>query len=567
MFPINLKEDSSKIPIFNNPLFIKADINQNDNKNYLTYNDNNIMEITSDKNYLTQVNILNKNKKNIYVKKNIHIKHHRSNSERDFNKILCSKLNNNHKKFSNSRNNIKKGFKNYREYNIIEENENSSSNQNIININLIKEKNNYVENNIINKIYLNENTRNMVHSQLNESINNIDQNINNNYKMNLTGRNYLRRKSKYIYHYFTNNNTNKNNTNNKENETSYIRKNFKKRINYLPKVKIKNSFDNNEFYIVKIQSAIRGYLLNKRLDKILRNYINIKEANFIIKRYYKRIIFKLIKRIKQNRKKYSLQNIYYYKKRNYSQRNLIVQEKKNDEFHLETKINELIKEKNELQTNYQNLKEFMNKYKQLISEKEEMIREIDKLRQINNILIDKQQHDLIRDNIKQYNKFKIQKQNELNFVNNKKISLNKENNIKLKELKNQSLDTFLTSGKDNNEAIQNNKDELKLYKLKYLLKYKENKLKNILCKYFFKFKYLDLINSVNKIEIKPKISVINRRYNNLENSNNFVSYISIKTLSDNSSVFNDGKGKNLSIFTGTNIAEEDIKKKFNFHFN
>ena len=480
---------------------------------------------------------------------------------------MCSKLNNNHKKFSNSRNNIKKGFKNYREYNIIEENENSSSNQNIININLIKEKNNYVENNIINKIYLNENTRNMVHSQLNESINNIDQNINNNYKMNLTGRNYLRRKSKYIYHYFTNNNTNKNNTNNKENETSYIRKNFKKRINYLPKVKIKNSFDNNEFYIVKIQSAIRGYLLNKRLDKILRNYINIKEANFIIKRYYKRIIFKLIKRIKQNRKKYSLQNIYYYKKRNYSQRNLIVQEKKNDEFHLETKINELIKEKNELQTNYQNLKEFMNKYKQLISEKEEMIREIDKLRQINNILIDKQQHDLIRDNIKQYNKFKIQKQNELNFVNNKKISLNKENNIKLKELKNQSLDTFLTSGKDNNEAIQNNKDELKLYKLKYLLKYKENKLKNILCKYFFKFKYLDLINSVNKIEIKPKISVINRRYNNLENSNNFVSYISIKTLSDNSSVFNDGKGKNLSIFTGTNMAEEDIKKKFNFHFN
>jgi hypothetical protein len=246
---------------------------------------------------------------------------------------------------------------------------------------------------------------------------------------------------------------------------------------------------------------------------------------------------------------------------------LIVQEKKNDEFHLETKINELIKEKNELQTNYQNLKEFMNKYKQLISEKEEMIREIDKLRQINNILIDKQQHDLIRDNIKQYNKFKIQKQNELNFVNNKKISLNKENNIKLKELKNQSLDTFLTSGKDNNEVIQNNKDELKLYKLKYLLKNKENKLKNILCKYFFKFKYLDLINSVNKIEIKPKISVINRRYNNLENSNNFVSYISIKTLCDNSSVFNDGKGKNLSIFTGTNMAEEDIKKKFNFHFN
>ena len=38
-------------------------------------------------------------------------------------------------------------------------------------------------------------------------------------------------------------------------------------------------------------------------------------------------------------------------------------------------------------------------------------------------------------------------------------------------------------------------------------------------------------------------------------------YISIKTLSDNSSVFNDAKGKNLTIITSFNTNEEDNKRK------
>ena len=144
---------------------------------------------------------------------------------------------------------------------------------------------------------------------------------------------------------------------------------------------------------------------------------------------------------------------------------------------------------------------------------------------------------------------------------------NSHNNIESKKC--QSINTFLTLGKetnDKNEYRQDNENELlKISKMKYLFKIKENKVKIILCKYFYKFYYLSLIRKVNKIENqKYKINVINRRYNifnNYENQNNIEPHISIKTLSDNSSVFNDGKGRNLSIITGYNIIEEDNKKK------
>ena len=100
--------------------------------------------------------------------------------------------------------------------------------------------------------------------------------------------------------------------------------------------------------------------------------------------------------------------------------------------------------------------------------------------------------------------------------------------------------------------------------MKYLIKIKENKTQNILYKYFLKFHYYSLSNSVNNIENnKPKINVINRRYNNIDNNqnNNLLPYISIKTLSDNSSVFNDAKGKNLAIITSFNTNDEDNKRK------
>ena len=546
--------DKTKFSIYNNPLNIKTELNPYETKNYLTKNDNssNIIELTSHHNYQTSIDSLNKNnsQKNIYIKKNTK----RQNSDRDLNKNFLTKLIKTERENNRKKN---KSLLNYNDFKIIEEsNESQNNKQNIININLIKEKNNYIENNIINKIYLNKNNNKTKTDflQMKKTINKFEDND----ELNLTERNSFKKRSNYVYHYFTKNDSDQYNTFNQVKESNKIRTNLIKQVNNLPKVikeyKNKNKYD--EKLVIKIQSAIRGFLLNKRLDKILRNYINIKGANSIIKRFYKRKIFKIIFQQKQI-KRYAHQNIYYLKKRNYSKNKISLRdkEKNNENFHLEIKINELIKEKNELQTNYKNLKEFMNRYKQLITEKAQMLQEIDKLRKINNQLLKAQKASLEKNN-----QYIIQKQNNFTIITYKIKNINKESK------KCQNTNSFCLLGKnskENNVEIHNVKNKLIKFRLKYLIKNKENKDKNILYKYFFKFYYNCLINSMKIDENKkPKISIINRRYNNIDNNqNNNLPCISIKTLSDNSSVFNDTKGRNLNIITSFNINEEDNKGK------
>ena len=529
--------DKTKISLFDDSLYIKEKLNTIQTKNNLikNQNNNNIIELTSRYNYQASVDYLNKNnsKNNIYIKKSIHILPHRCNSDRELNKDFLSKLINTQRAHSNSRNNNNKNLLNYKDYKIIKESdENYNNRQNIININLIKEKNNYIENNIINQIYINKNS-----NKTKTDFYQMD-------LMNLTDRYSFKRRSNYIYNYLTNNESNRHKTSYQEKENI---KNIK-RVNNL--LKDKDKYD--EIFVIKIQSTIRGYLLNKRLDKTLRNYIKFKEANAIIKCFFKRKIFKIIFQ-KKYIKRYAHQNIYYLKKRNYP-KNILFHDD-NENFHLQTKINELIKEKDELQTNYKNLKEFMNRYKQLISEKAQMLKEIDKLRKINNKLLLEQKENKEKNNI-----YEIQRKNNLTIFNQKKLYNDK-------EIKNtQNVNSIFISGKkqkENNTYIPNNKNELKRYKLKYLIKIKENKTQNILYKYFLKFHYYSLCNSTNNIDNnKPKINVINRRYNNIDNNqNNLLPYISIKTLSDNSSVFNDAKGKNLTIITSFNTNDEDNKRK------
>jgi len=546
--------DKTKISLYNNPLNIKTELNPYETKSNLAKNENNsnIIELTSHYYYQSTIDLLNKNnsQKNIYIKKNTQ----RQNTDLELNKNFLSKLINTERSYSNNRNNNNTKILNYKDIKIIKENNEGRNNkQNIININLIKEKNNYIENNIINKIYLNKNNNKTKTDFLlmKKTINKFE---NNQDELNLTERNSFKRRNNYVYHYFTNNDSDKNKTSKQEKESKKARINMIKKFNNLPKVireyKDKNKY--NEILIIKIQSAIRGFLLNKRLDKILRNYINIKEANLIIKRFYKRKIFKKIFQQKQI-KRYVHQNIYYLKKRNYSKNKISLQDNK-ENFHLQTKINELIKEKNELQTNYKNLKEFMDRYKQLITEKEQMLQEIDKLRKINNKLLEAQKESQEKNKV-----FKIRKQNNFTIINHKQKNINKES-------KYQNTNSFFILGKnseDKNDEIVNDKKMLTKFRLKYLIKIKENKIKNILYKYFFKFSFKCLINSKNIVENnKPKINVINRRYNNIDNNqNNVLPYISIKTLSDNSSVFNDAKGRNLNIITSFNFNEEDNKGK------
>ena len=532
-----------KIPLYNNLLYIETELNDNENEKYKYLTRNNekyLTELTSYHNLLTQkyINDLKtKQPKNIYIKKNIIISPERSNSETDFKKIFQTKLSNTQRSHNNIGNKIKKEIKKNMEP------EEPKNNQNIININLIKEKNNYIENNIINEIYINKNKNNISKKNnlsLTNSINRNEQKVKG---MNLTERNSFQRRNNYIYHYFTNNESFKNTTAYIKKEPNTQRNIIKKKVNNLPKVNKKKVNNYNETFIIKIQSVFRGYLLNKSLDKILRHYINIKAADKIIKNIYIKKIFELLKNIKQW-KRYLHQNIYYNRNRNNSSNRSLNKNKNYLNKELQFKINELINEKNELQSNYKNLKEFMNHYKLLIIENTEMKKEIDNLKQKINLLLGNERNHKI-------NKNKIQKQKDIKIIGAQNIHLNQNSNI----------NEFFTLGKELNDN-QKDINELTKYKLKFLLKNKELKTKNLLHKYFYKLYYYDFFNpNIKSNKKNNNVCVINKRYNNIENQNNMVTHISIKTLSDNSSVFNDGKWKNLSIINPLNMTDEENKRK------
>ena len=532
-----------KIPLYNNLLYIETELNDNENEKYKYLTRNNekyLTELTSYHNLLTQkyINDLKtKQPKNIYIKKNIIISPERSNSETDFKKIFQTKLSNTQRSHNNIGNKIKKGIKKNMEA------KEPKNNKNIININLIKEKNNYIENNIINEIYINKNKNNISKKNnlsLTNSINRNEQKVKG---MNLTERNSFQRRNNYIYHYFTNNESFKNTTAYIKKEPNTQRNIIKKKVNNLPKVNKKKVNNYNETFIIKIQSVFRGYLLNKSLDKILRHYINIKAADKIIKNIYIKKIFEFLKNIKQW-KRYLHQNIYYNRNRNNSSNRSLNKNKDYLNKELQFKINELINEKNELQSNYKNLKEFMNHYKLLIIENTEMKKEIDNLKQKLNLLLGNERNHKI-------NKNKIQKQKDIKIIGAQNIHLNQNSNI----------NEFFTLGKELNDN-QKDINELTKYKLKYLLKNKELKTKNLLHKYFYKLYYYDFFNpNIKSNKKNNNVCVINKRYNNIENQNNMVTHISIKTLSDNSSVFNDGKWKNLSIINPLNMTDEENKRK------
>ena len=471
----NNNSDKNKNPIYNNPFYIKTDLNKIENTNFLISNENNNIGIAHKHNFSYNIDFLNKNdsQKSIYVKKNMHFSPQRCNSDRELNtNFFHPKSSNYHQIFSDSRNNIKN--KNYNRIKIFND---KNKNENIININLIKGKSNFIEYEKINHIYINKNKKNISlggkYSLSNLSLNNkTEENFSN---VNLTERNSIQRKNNFFCHYSSNNdyNNNKNQITPRENELNTKKTITKKRVNYLPRVIKSPIKEYNEFYIIKIQSVIRGYLLNKRLDRILRHYINFKDANEIMKRFYKRKIFKIIKAFKKV-KRYQHQNIYYCKKRNYSQ-NKLTNIKNKENKNIQFKINELINEKNEQQINFKDLKDFMNNYKQLINEKVEMLQEINKLRKTINKLQNIQEQKIINKNEKLY---LIQKQKSLKFVNTKNININNNENNKTKESKKiQNVKDFLTLAKesqDNNDLIQNDKNKLRISILKYLFK---NKIK------------------------------------------------------------------------------------------
>ena len=510
----------------------------------------------------------------IYIRKNRMASPKRCYSEKKYKNFFKNNLGNSYLTLTPNKT---ESFDNNKNYNIINKSNNNSNsnstsnysklnkNHNIININLYNEKNNYIANNIINKIYINKNKQN--HSINENKINNsLNSSLtNNNESVNLTDRKTISRTSNYCFYYKRNNNNQQNN--------NYIigYNNSKKRINNLPKVQRKPSKKYNESLIIKIQSIIRGYLLNKKLDKYLRHYIKISDGIKKIAFIFKNKIFSFLKQLQKDKtNNYAFKNIYHTNKRNNTNITNINKEKNVE---LQYKINELINEKIELQNNYDNLKEFVRKYKELEKENKILKNENKILKQKNNELLSKLNYNkepLFNYNIHKYKNYTIQEQISLNIISPKRVDLI----YRKYNIKNNNKNDFFTLGTGNDDEIEQeekNNESYKKYKLKYLVNKKENKNKFLLFKYFFKFYYNGIYNQQFieiPIHINRKVNVnvnsFNKRYNGGSGDSNILfNGMSIKTLSDNSSIITDRKSLipiENKLFSN-NFMEDDNKNK------
>ncbi len=582
-----------KIPLYNNPFYSPGQINKRinykilgpkNNKSKLptsTSQENSSSFVSSTKrdDYLSSQNV--SIHPVVYIRKNTNNKvgsPKRCLSQKSQNTILNNKMKNSHLTLTPNRieNNFGKKYKNGKDKTINSENYRTNKspkqahNPNIININLYNEKNNYIENNIINNIYMNKNKlKKSREKEINRTSNDL---MKYNEKITLTERVPMPRRCNYSFYYnshynnIRNRNINKNTydqrNNNKQSEQANIGQKYpQKKLNNLPKVQRKPSAKYSESAIIKIQSVIRGYLLNKKLDKYLRHYLHISEGIKIIENIFKRKVILILKNMKIN-KRYYISNNSFYSKRNSNSKNINTE--KNLE--LQFKINELINEKKELKNNYENLKEIIRKYNELIKEKQEMQREIDILKQKNNelsIQLNNSKNSL-NSNKKKTLKFIVQRQTDINIIVPKKVDLiYPKFNHKKFDNKNDYF-TLGTEYKENEEANQaNNLESIKMNKIKYLIQKKDTTNKFILLKNFIKFYFLGLSNQIQmSIPIRSSrgnvLNLINRRYNN-ESSNFFSNNnMSIKTLSDNSSFITERKSQNLQ---QEKLTTDDDNKK------
>ena len=441
---ITIIGQNMKIPLYNNPLFSPKQLSERTNSE-INFSKKDNLNRTFEPNTLY---LSNKNQ-DIYKKKN--------NLTSSINGSYSKTEQNDNFKNKNKPQNIKMA-KNQKK--LVE-----NKNHNIININLYNEKNNFIENNIINRIYMNKNKNIKKDNELD-----VEKNI-------LSDRRHIPRRNNYTFYYSTTN--------------AFKFKTTK--INNLPKVKKIANKNYNIDSIVKIQAVFRGYILNKKLDTYLRNYSSINKGVKIIQKIIYKRLFVLIKKFNKVKK-------YYYNRDTNSPKNQI--ENKNIE--LQSKIDELINEKRELQNNYKSLKEFMQKYQELLKINQKMKSQIDILTQKNQNLTGGGGH------FDQKFCFQIQNQNNFNIIRNKDDTYQ---SIKFNDNSN-NINEFLTLGKDGNEKSEgdNEKGELKINKLKILIKNKENRMKIKLMKNFTKFLIKGII--FEKINSKSNETYIKKRNDN-----------------------------------------------------
>ena len=559
-----------KIPIYNNNLFyspggvIKMENVKSPIKNYLNYQMSNksfeyspsLISSFKKEDFISSYNnIINQD---IYIRKTSYI----SSPKRCFSQGNMNGIFNNNFKNKNLTLSPSKGTFYCKTIKNTEKKEFNGNNPKIININLYSGKNNYIENNILNKIYMNKNkAKNTVFERrLNNSINN---NLSNHENITLTERKLIPRRSNYSYFYNSNNNSIRKIDKSQNIQMNGGQKNPKKKINNLPKVQKKQSKKYNELLIIKIQSVVRGYLLNKKLDKYLRHYMHIKNGIKIVEKIF---INKIINNLKQQRikKRYHINENKGNNKIKNNCESLDYNKKSEKNIELQFKIKELINEKKELQNNYDNLKEFIRQFNELIREKHEMKNEIDKLKKEKNDLIIQlktSKHFFTKNFIPKYI---IDKQSDLNIIVPKKIDLIYpiKSNSKKEETKNNYF-TLGNDGKDIDEIYpRNNIEIMRNNKLKYLLLKKEYYNKFILFKYFVKFNYLKL-NNQNKNNKKNQIDIFKRKLNN----NKYINISDskkVKTSREIYYVYSDRKSLNLQMEKNLsnlakNILEEENK--------
>lgn len=438
-------------------------------------------------------------------------------------------------------------------------NKHTNRNKNYININLYNKKNSYAENDAINKVYINKSktrTSNKLIFKKKKTKGIINNNINEN-----NGNNTMKERSSLsLPFYYSNINVIK-----KIDKNIDMKINPKTNIKCLSKIKKRKLKNYDESAIIKIQSVIRGYLLIKKLDNYLKHYMRINDGIKSLERSFKNKFFSILKKKKRINRNYNKSQNKINVNRKVYFKTLDNNKSNAKNAMLKNKIIELINEKNELQSNYDNLKEFIKKYNDLIKDNQEKQIEINKLKLKNNDLL--AQLNNIKESFNKLNSknnnYIIQKENNISIIEPKRFDLiYPKNNINYEN-------NFFTLGKENEEVFQSiNNEYKKMNKLKFLFHKQENNYKFNLFKNFLKFYYFGLYNQINIIPINYNRRSQLNAYNkfNFDNSNYLSKYMSIKTLSDNSSVLTDKKVQNIRVEKNIsnlnkNILEEEENEK------
>ena len=294
--------------------------------------------------------------------------------------------------------------------------------------------------------------------------------------------------------------------------TSSHKKNIIKYEFNSPKIKKSQNKKNNSYnkgisvqkkltnYIILIQSAIRGFLLRIKLGQYLNLYERIKKGVSIIQ-------FIIIKRVKYTLY-YIIQNINNINNNNYKNRKYTYLSPGN---YLSLEFKKMTPKSSKISRNDSfNINNYKNKTQLKNPEFVEMQKELNK-KKIDFAVAEKRIKELLLENKKIQN------------INNIIVRDNKQLAIKLKNSLNNCFNNLKIENKNFDIITLTNKNEINLRRNKLLTKIinkKDNLIKKIIYKNFYKFNFLTKLISIKEInETKKKNNLIIQNNNFAINKN------------------------------------------------